>query len=85
MADRRENEFIPLIETNDRVQTAMLKGLLEDAGIPFLVDGEIATLVQSVDGLLRKSLLIRVPRQHEAQARELVRLFMQPVLPPESD
>jgi len=38
--------------TNDQIQLAMAKGLLEESEIPFVVLGEIATLVAGVDPLL---------------------------------
>jgi hypothetical protein len=82
MADCREDEFVCLFETDDSLQMSMLKGLMEDAGIPFVVEGEIATLMQSVDGLLRKSLRMRVPSAHEARSRDLLRSFLQPASPP---
>ena len=49
-----ELELVVVLETNDRVQLAMAKGLFEDAGIPFYVMGQIATLIQDIDGFLRK-------------------------------
>jgi hypothetical protein len=64
--------LVVVLETNDRVQLAMAKGLLEEAGIPFFVLGQIATLVQDVDGFLNKWLRVQVPRDREAEARELL-------------
>jgi hypothetical protein len=65
-------DLVVVLETTDRVQLAMAKGLLEDAGIPFFVLGQIATLVQDVDGFLNKWLRVQVPRDREAEARELL-------------
>jgi hypothetical protein len=56
----------------------MAKGLLEDAGIPLFVLGQIATLVQDVDGFLRKWVRLQVPRDREAEARELLEQLLQP-------
>jgi hypothetical protein len=67
-----ELELVVVLETNDRVQLAMAKGLLENAGIPFFVLGQIATLIQDVDGFLRKWVRLQVPRNREAEARELL-------------
>jgi hypothetical protein len=65
-------ELVVILETNDRIQLAMAKGLLEEAGIPFFVLGQIATLVTDVDGMLRKWVRIQVPRDREAEAREIL-------------
>ncbi len=77
-------ELVVVLETNDRVQLAMAKGLLEDAGIPLYVLGQIATLIQDVDGFLRKWVRLQVPRDREAEARELLEQMLQPV-PPDGD
>jgi hypothetical protein len=65
-------DLVVVLETNDRIQLALAKGLLEDAGIPFFVLGQIATLVQDVDGFLHKWVRVQVPRDREAEARELL-------------
>lgn len=49
-------------------QLALAKGMLEDAGVPFFVLGQIATLVSDVDGFLRKWLRLQAPRSIEADA-----------------
>ncbi len=64
-----------MLETNNRIQLAMAKGLLEDAGIPFFVSGQIATLVQDVDAFLHKWIQLQVQRNREAEARELLELL----------
>lgn len=70
------NQLVIVFETNDQIQVAMAKGLLEDAGIPFFVEGEIATVCQTVDPLLRKWIRIQVPEERAADARDLLnRLF----------
>lgn len=84
------DEFDPAIglavvlETNDRIQLAMAKGLLEDAGIPFFVLGQIATLVQDVDGFLHKWVRIQVPRDREAEARETLEELLHPETSPQA-
>ena len=65
-------DLVVVLETNDRIQLALAKGLLEDADIPFFVLGQIATLVQDVDGFLKKWVRIQVPRDRETEARELL-------------
>lgn len=71
-------DLVVVLETNDDVQLALAKGLFEDAGIPFLVLGQIATLVQGVDGFLHKWQRLQVPRDREAEARELLQSLEQP-------
>lgn len=78
-------ELVVVLETNDRVQLAMAKGLLEEAGIPFFVLGQIATLVQDVDGFLRKWARVQVPRDREAEARELLDEMLQAENSPAND
>jgi hypothetical protein len=65
-------DLVVVLETNDRVQLAMAKGLFEDAGIPFYVLGQIATLIQDVDAFLHKWVRVQVPRDREAEARQLL-------------
>jgi len=72
-------ELVVVLETNDRIQLALAKGLLENAGIPFFILGQIATLVQDVDGFLKKWVRLQVPRDREAEARELLEAMLQPV------
>lgn len=64
--------LVVVLETNDRIQLALAKGMLEDAGIPFYILGQIATLIQDVDGFLHKWVRVQVPRDREAEARELL-------------
>ena len=47
-------DLVVVLETSDRILLAFAKGLLEEAGIPFYVLGQIATLIQDVDGFLHK-------------------------------
>jgi hypothetical protein len=77
-------DLVVVLETNDRFQLAMAKGLLEDADIPFFVLGQIATLVQDVDGFLHKWVRVQVPRDREAEARELLEAPFQAETSPES-
>jgi hypothetical protein len=65
-------DLVVVLETDDRIQLALAKGLLEDADIPFFVLGQIATLVQGVDGFLHKWVRVQVPRDRVAEARELL-------------
>lgn len=72
-------KLVVVLETNDRVKAAMAKGLLEEAEIPFFVLGQIALLVNDVDGLLGKWVRVQVPSDREAEARELLEQMLQPV------
>jgi len=72
-------ELVVVLETSDRIQLAMAKGLLEQADIPFFVLGQIATLVTDVDGMLHKWVRLQVPRDREAEARELLEEMLQPL------
>ena len=77
-------DLVVVLETNDRIQLAMAKGLLEDAGISIFVLGQIATLVQDVDGFLHKWVQLQVPRDREAEARELLELLLHAEAPGEN-
>ena len=72
-------ELVVVLETNNGIQLALARGLLRDAGIPFFVLGQIATLVQDVDPFLRKWVRLQVPKDREVEAREL----LEPLLKPE--
>jgi Putative prokaryotic signal transducing protein len=72
-------DLVEVLVTQDPIQLAMVKGLLEDAGIPFYLRGRITTLVNDVDPFLKKHLPVLVPRDREAEARELLEMLLQPV------
>jgi hypothetical protein len=65
-------DLVVVLETNDRIELALMRGLLEDAGIPYFILGQIATLIQDVDGFLHKWVRIQVPRDREEEARRLL-------------
>ena len=65
-------DLVVVLETNDSFQVALVKGLLEEAGIPFYILGQIATLVNDVDGSLNKWVRVQVPSDREAEARALL-------------
>lgn len=72
-------DLVVVLETSDRVQAALAKGVLEEAGIPYFVLGQIATLVTDVDPFTHKLARIQVARDREAEARELLEEALQPV------
>lgn len=69
---------VVVMETRDAVQLAMAKGLLDDSGIPFVLQGRITTLVTDVDPFLQKNVRIVVPRDRETEARELLDYLLNP-------
>ncbi len=71
-------DLVVILETNDPIQLALSKGLLEEAEIPYFVLGQIATLVQDVDGYLHKWVRIQVARDREVEAREILEAMLQP-------
>ena len=77
-------DLVVVVETNDRIQLALIKGLLEDAEIPFFALGQIATLVQDVDPFLHKWVRVQVPRDREAEARELLESLAEAVTTPDA-
>ena len=66
-------DLVVVLETNDRIHLAFAKGLLEEAGIPYFILGQIATLVR----FLHKWVRVQVPRDREAEARELLEEMLQ--------
>jgi hypothetical protein len=76
---REISELVVILETRDRVQYALAKGLLDDAQIPFFVQGQFAMLYQAIDPFLRKLLRLQVPRDREAEARDVLGQLLQPL------
>jgi hypothetical protein len=72
-------DLVVVLETEDRVQAAMAKGLLEEAGIPYFALGQIAILMNDIDPFLQKQLRLQVPRDREAEAREILAPVLEPV------
>jgi hypothetical protein len=76
-------ELVVVLETNEPLAFALAKGSFEEAGIPFVAQNEIAQLVTDIDPMLRKWVRLQVPRDREAEARELLAPLLQPVAPSE--
>lgn len=72
------NRLVVVLETNDQIQLAMAKGLLEHAAIPFFVQGQFATMYQNVDGFLHKWVRLQVPADRAAEAQEVLELVRNP-------
>jgi hypothetical protein len=68
--------LVVVLESNDQIQLAMARGLLEHAGIPLFIQGQLATLYQGLDGFLHKWVRLQVPEDRASEAREL----LEPVL-----
>jgi len=74
----QESDLTVVLETNNGIQLALAKGLLDDAGMPYYVQGQIATLVQDIDPFMHKWVRLQVPRQSVQEALEI----LEPVLHP---
>jgi putative signal transducing protein len=72
-------ELVVVLESSNRIELSIAESVLEDAGIPFFVLGQIATLMQDVDPFLHKRFRLQVPADREAEARELLEHLPQPV------
>jgi hypothetical protein len=72
------SRLVVVLETNDQIQLAMAKGLLEHAGIPLFIQGQFATMYQNVDGFLHKWVRLQVPEDRAAEAQELLELVRKP-------
>jgi Putative prokaryotic signal transducing protein len=68
-------DLVVVLETYNQIQLAMAKGLLEEAEIPFWVEGRITTLVNDVDPFLHKPLRLQVPADRAAEAREVLEML----------
>ena len=72
-----------VLETDDPVQLALAKGLLEEADIPFFVLGQIAMLGPGRGPILPEPCRLQVPRDREAEAREILEAMPQAEANPE--
>ena len=72
-------DLVVVLDTNDPYAFAVAEGCLREAGIPFFVLNQIATLVNDVDPFARKWRGIQVARDREAEAREIIAAALQPV------
>jgi hypothetical protein len=72
------SHLVVVLETNNQIQLALAKGLLKDAGIPFFIQGQLATLYQSLDGFLHKWVRVQVPADRAAEAGELLEQVLKP-------
>jgi putative signal transducing protein len=71
-------DLVVVLETNDAIQLSLAKGILDNAGIPFFVLGQIATLIQDIDPFLHKWVRLQVPRDRESEARDLLEQILEP-------
>jgi len=66
------SRLVVVLKTNDQVQLAMAKGLLENAGIPLFIQGQFASMYPNVDAFLSKWVRLQVPEDRAAEAQELL-------------
>jgi hypothetical protein len=66
------SRLVVVLETNDQIQLAMAKGLLENAGIPLFIQGQFASMYPNVDAFLSKWIRLQVPEDRAAEAQELL-------------
>jgi hypothetical protein len=70
--------LVAVFESNDRFAIGLAKGSLEDAGIPFWMEGD-ETAAQLVLGpIMFPWCRFLVPKHREGEARELLRLLEAP-------
>ncbi len=73
-------DLVVVLETNNQIQLALVKGLLDEAGISYFCLGQIATFIQDIDPFIHKWIRVQVPRDREQEARELLESLEQPVV-----
>ena len=66
------SRLVVVLETNDQIQLAMAKGLLENAGIPLFIQDQFASMYPSVDAFLSKWIRLQVPEDRAAESQELL-------------
>jgi hypothetical protein len=71
-----DEDLVPALESTDGLLVSATRSALESEGIPVVVQGEEA------QGLLPVNAVVLVPREHLAQAQELIKLLE---AEPESD
>ncbi len=71
--------LVRIFESNDAILTAMVKGVLEDSGIPFEIDdsNDLAARLVTIPVMFAATRFL-VPRECEAEARELLHQFALP-------
>jgi hypothetical protein len=71
-------DLVCVLETCDAFALAAAKGLLDEAGIPFFVLNEVATLVNDIDPMLRKWVRIQVAIDRAEEARAVLDSIIHP-------
>src|SRR5229473_1779213 len=72
-------DFVPVFESNDRFTIGLAKGSLEDAGIPFWTRDEEAAARLALGPIMFPSCQFLVPKDREAEARELLESLDSPL------
>jgi hypothetical protein len=66
-------ELVRVLEGNNQIAAAVARTLLEEAGIPFYMEGEeIGVTMQAIDPHIYRWWGVQVARDHEAEARKLL-------------
>ncbi|MBZ5626630.1 MAG: DUF2007 domain-containing protein [Acidobacteriia bacterium] len=66
-------ELVRVLEGNNQIAAAVAKMLLEEAGIPFYMEGEeVGVTMQAIDPHIYRWWGVQVARDHEAEARKLL-------------
>lgn len=66
-------ELVRVLEGNNQIVEAVAKMVLEEAGIPFYMEGqEVAVSMAGIDPHIHRWWGVQVARDHEAEARKLL-------------
>jgi hypothetical protein len=66
-------ELVRVLEGNNQIAAAVAKMLLEEAGIPFYMEGEeVGVTMQAIDPHIHRWWGVQVARDHEAEARKIL-------------
>jgi hypothetical protein len=72
-------ELVTVFESNDDFAIALAKGSLEDSGIPFWIHSDEAHGRLLLGPIMFPSCRFLVPKDREAEARELLQLLESPI------
>jgi hypothetical protein len=71
-------EPVVVFESNDRIPIALAKGSLEDAGIPFWMEGDETAARLVLGPIMFPTCRFLVPKGREAEARDLLEPLRSP-------
>jgi hypothetical protein len=73
------DQLVEVFQSNDRILNGMAKGSLEDAGIPFWIQGGETAAHLGIGAVLFPLSRFLVPENREAEARQLLDSWATPV------